>query len=90
MRARWSTKECTRRVVMGSHELGTEGAVMQTLTRRDLIHHGGAVIGGLLAVPLIRVVPASAAAAMPASGFYVNAAHWGAFYADVSANASCW
>jgi len=35
---------------------------MQTLTRRDLIQHGGVVIGGLPAVPLIRAIPAVATA----------------------------
>jgi trimethylamine-N-oxide reductase (cytochrome c) len=56
---------------------------MQTLTRRALLRQGGIAVGGLVAAPLIRLVPGAAAAAAGTTVTRLNAAHWGVFTADV-------
>jgi trimethylamine-N-oxide reductase (cytochrome c) len=55
---------------------------MLTLTRRALLVQGGAVIGGVVAAPLVRVVPG--AVAEEAETTRLSVAHWGPFTAHVA------
>ena len=57
---------------------------MQSMTRRSLLRQGGALLGGLAAVPLFGVTPGDGAAVTAAPGVRYNAAHWGAFTVDVA------
>ena len=57
---------------------------MQNMTRRSLLQQGGALLGGLAAVPLFGVTPGDGAAVTAAPGVRYNAAHWGAFTVDVA------
>ncbi len=57
---------------------------MGRLTRRAFLWQSGAAVGGLVAVPLIPELSGRAAAADIIPAARLNAAHWGAFTAEIT------